>query len=207
VSLPPHSARGSLAALLAALAALGGGSCTPELPPSQTRESAAKLVPLEPLGEVEIDERWRGLSAYNARLAEASAPSEAIGDGYRTLWHSNGVKRGEGFFRGGRKQGRWTWWYESGQKRWEGTYVDDEPRGPERGWFENGQVEYVGTFVEERRDGPYERWHDNGQAAARGTYRQGRREGEFRYWSYEGELDRERSGLYEDDVKVAELPD
>jgi hypothetical protein len=182
-------------------------SCSQEAPRSSSGEVTANLLPLETLAEVEIDERWRSLSAYNARPEDARAEAALPLDGLRTLWHPNGVKKGEGLFSGGKKQGRWTWWYESGQKRWEGTYVDDEPRGPERSWYENGQVEYIGTFLEERRDGPYQRWYDNGQPAVDGAYQDGQREGEFRYWSYDGELDVERSGVYERDVKVRELPD
>ena len=189
------------------------GACDQEAYRSEDAQNAATqqashAAVLEPFLEVEVDERWRGISAYNVRADETERTREEPSpDGYRTLWHPNGVKKGEGLFESGRRQGPWTWWYEGGQKRWQGAYVDDRPEGLERSWFENGQLEYEGTFHGEQRDGPWQRWYDNGGPAVRGHYRAGKREGEFRYWSYEGELDRERSGVYADDVKVAELPD
>lgn len=203
--LPARSS--PLRALVPAALLAAACGCDAGVPESRSREPARAAV-LEPFLEVEVDERWRGISAYNVRDEGGDAAREGqVDDGYRTLWHPNGVKKGEGLFEDGRRQGPWTWWYESGQKRWEGSYVDDRPEGQERSWFENGQLEYEGTFRAEQRDGPWRRWYDNGTLAVRGHYREGKREGEFRYWSYEGELDRERSGLYADDVRVGDLPD
>jgi len=188
--------------------ALGTAACTEEPEHPAEPPPRAQLASLEPLVDVEVEERWRGLSAYTLRAdTDGAQPATAPADGHTTLWHENGVKKGEGLFRNGKKQGPWTWWYPSGQKRWEGTYVDDHPQGLERSWFENGQLEYEGSFQGEEREGTWARWYDTGQQAVVGKYRQGQREGEFRCWSYEGELDRERSGVYADDVKVAELPD
>lgn len=189
------------------LAALTCGACD-RAPAPVTDGPPSQAAALEPFLEVEVDERWRGILAYNARSAgDEVAGEEQPQDGPRTLWHPNGVKKGEGTFLAGRRQGAWTFWYESGQKRWEGTFVEDRSEGLERSWFENGQLEYEGTFRKELRDGPWQRWHDNGRPAVYGHYRAGEREGEFRYWGYDGELDRERSGVYADDVKVADLPD
>lgn len=153
-----------------------------------------------------IDPRWSSLSAFNSRRASVS-DANGLRDGYRTLWHENGVKQGEGQYVEGKKQGPWTWWFASGQKRWEGTYADDRPEGFERGWHENGMLEYEGSFHSEHRSGPFARWYPTGRIEVRGEYRDGRREGPFRYWSYDGTLDLERSGVYEADQKVAELPE
>jgi hypothetical protein len=205
VSVPLRRAS-ALVTLLSALAV--GAACdqAPRTAASGPQEPVRAAV-LEPFLEVEVDERWRGISAYNARAAEEEVdPGQPIPDGPRTLWHANGVKKGEGAYRDGKRQGAWTYWYESGQKRWEGSFVDDRSEGLERSWFENGQLEYEGTFRDEVRDGPWQRWYDNGRPAVYGHYREGERQGEFRYWDYGGEMDRERSGVYVDDVKVADLP-
>lgn len=169
-------------------------------------ESQASLLPADPLAEVPIDSRWSALSAYNSRR-ESVGDWEGKREGFRTLWHQNGVKKGEGEFRDDLKHGPWTWWYESGQKRWEGSYAADRPDGFERAWYENGQLEYEGGFKDDKREGPFRRWYDSGQKELEGTYVAGRREGQFRYWSYDGALDRERSGLYENDARVADLPE
>lgn len=196
------SARIGAALVLAAMAA----ACTEG--PADTASHATRAAALEPFLEVEVDERWRDLASYNPRGQDpiAASPS-SLPDGQHTLWHANGVKQGQGRIERGHKQGPWTWWHESGQKRWEGSYVDDRPEGLERSWFENGELEYEGTFHSDQREGAWQRFFDTGRPAARGRYVGGLREGEFRYWSYDGALDRERSGVYERDVKLAELPD
>jgi hypothetical protein len=203
-SVPLRRAPAFVPALLAALAC---AACDQAPRPDEGGTPApVRAAVLEPFLEVEVDERWRGISAYNARdTGDQVQPDEPLADGPRTLWHDNGVKRGEGAYLDGKRQGPWTYWYESGQKRWEGTFEADRSEGLERSWFENGQREYEGTFHDEVRDGRWQRWYDNGRPAVFGHYRQGERQGEFRYWGYDGQLDRERSGVYADDVKVGEL--
>ena len=40
-----------------------------------------------------------------------------LADGPRTLWHDNGVKRGEGAYLDGKRHGVWTEWRKSGEKK------------------------------------------------------------------------------------------
>lgn len=197
MSRRPHALRTSVqtpSARLLVLIALLAGSCG----------GAVGAAEAEPLATAPIDPRWSNLSAYNARRSSTS-DAQGVRDGFLTLWHDNGVKQGEGQYEAGKKQGPWTWWFANGQKRWEGSYLLDSPEGFERGWYENGVLEYEGNFVSGQRSGPYTRWYDTGRLELRGEYRDGRREGEFRYWNYDGSLDGERSGLYADDQKTADL--
>ncbi len=187
------------------LAAIPAAGCGAEVEAGGA-ESQAGVLASDPLAEVAVDGRWSSLSAHNGRR-QTGGDWEGRLEGFRTLWHDNGVKKGEGRFEQSQKSGPWTWWYESGQKRWEGSYVEDRPEGFERAWFENGQIEYEGTFQGEKREGLFARWYDTGQIEMRGEYRDGRRQGKFHYWRYDGALDRERSGVYADDVKQADLPD
>ena len=180
-------------------------SCGSEVEASNA-PSQAGVLSGDPLSKVPIEERWKSLSAYNSRR-QSVGDWEGKRDGFRTLWHDNGVKKGEGEFRNDKKQGPWIWWYESGQQRWQGSYVDDRPDGFERAWYSNGQLEYEGSFKDDKRDGLFVRNFETGQPELRGEYKEGRREGVFKYWRYDGSLDRERSGFYGDDVKVRELSD
>jgi antitoxin component YwqK of YwqJK toxin-antitoxin module len=191
----------------ASLALVALAACS-EGPAAQTAVGVSRAAALEPFLEVQVDERWRELASFNPRDEGPYVEgTSGLPDGQHTLWHPNGVKKGQGRFEHGQKQGPWTWWHESGQKRWEGSYRDDRPEGLERSWFENGELEYEGTFEADQREGEWRRFYDNGRPAVQGRYVGGLREGEFRYWSYDGALDRERSGVYEHDVKVAELAD
>jgi hypothetical protein len=206
LGLRPLAISGSVVGYAALAVAALTAACTEG--PADSASHASRAAALEPFLEVEVDERWRDLASYNPRGEGpvAERPS-SLPDGQHTLWHANGVKKGQGRIEGGRKQGPWTWWHESGQKRWEGSYVEDRPEGLERSWFENGELEYQGTFQADQREGEWQRFFDTGRPAVRGRYVGGLREGDFRYWAYDGALDRERSGVYERDVKVGELPD
>jgi hypothetical protein len=197
-ALRPHNPLLPLSLLIAG--GLFAGACSHVVDAASSDFAQAGDTP----ASAPIDPRWSNLSAYNARNASVS-DADGLREGYLTLWHGNGVKQGEGLYVEGRKQGPWTWWYDNGQKRWEGTYAEDRPEGFERGWYENGMLEYEGSFQAEHRSGPFARWYATGQVELRGEYRAGRRQGLFRYWNYDGTLDRERSGVYEADQKVAEL--
>ena len=41
-------------------------------------------------------------------------------------YHPNGIKKEEGTYKDGKKDGLWTYWYENGRKRSEGTFKDGE---------------------------------------------------------------------------------
>lgn len=55
-------------------------------------------------------------------------------------------------------------------------------------------------------DGKFARYYPNGQLAASGEFRDGVREGLWVYYEWYGAWDRERSGYYEADLKVARPP-
>jgi antitoxin component YwqK of YwqJK toxin-antitoxin module len=53
-------------------------------------------------------------------------------------------------------------------------------------------------------EGVWTSWHSNGELESEGTYRGGSREGAWCFRLASGELDRSRSGRYENDVKVSD---
>ena len=55
------------------------------------------------------------------------------------IYHENGQKEGEGTFKDGKREGKWSGWYENGQKEGEGTFKDGKLEGLVTGWYENGQ--------------------------------------------------------------------
>ena len=49
------------------------------------------------------------------------------------------MKKVEGTFKNGKKDGLFTWWYENGKKEYEGTYRDGRKVSVEE-WTEDGSV-------------------------------------------------------------------
>jgi len=58
---------------------------------------------------------------------------------YKDLeWYSNGLKKWEGTWKDGERDGLWTGWYNNGLKEWEGTWKDGERDGLWTWYYENG---------------------------------------------------------------------
>ncbi len=60
-------------------------------------------------------------------------------------------------------------------------------------------------YVDGQKHGLSEQWYRGGAREWQGQYTRGLRTGEWRFWSEAGELDAERSGVYEDGQRVAPL--
>lgn len=111
---------------------------------------------------------------------------------------------------GGDETGTWTWSYPGGTPRETGTFEDGRRVGVWSQWWSNGERrsegrrEYDPRTRTSPREGAWTFWHPNGAVAARGIYRGGQREGAWEYSLDDGRLDGDRSGLYHDDLKIAD---
>lgn len=54
------------------------------------------------------------------------------------------------------------------------------------------------------KDGPFVRWTRAGRKLEQGIYTDDKRTGPWTFWNEDGSVDRERSGVYENDVKVGD---
>ena len=77
--------------------------------------------------------------------------------------YENGLKRSEGNFKDGKKDGKWTEWYENGQKKSGGYYKDGKKHGKYTVWYENGQKEAEVNYKDGKEDGKWTKWHKNGK--------------------------------------------
>ena len=57
-----------------------------------------------------------------------------------------GMKKSEGSYKNGKKDGLWTLWYLNGQKYREETYKDGKYDGKWTTWHDNGQKWFEGTY-------------------------------------------------------------
>jgi antitoxin component YwqK of YwqJK toxin-antitoxin module len=79
-------------------------------------------------------------------------------------YYPDGVKRIEGSYLQGMREGKWTYWFSNGNKWSEAYYKADI------------------------RDGKSTVWHENGSKYFEGNYRVGERTGRWRFWDEEGKL-------------------
>ena len=71
-------------------------------------------------------------------------------DGPHTVYHENGNKKEEGFYKNGQKSDKWTYYWKHGPKQVEGTY-------------RNGKQEGIWIF-----------YNKNGKQIGQGTYKRGK---------------------------------
>ena len=89
--------------------------------------------------------------------------------------YGNGQKQGEGTFKNGKKNGKWTSWHdENGQKKSEGTYRNGNLIGKYEKWFKNGTKKWE---VYNNDDGTRDstkltiQWYENGQKQFEGYWK------------------------------------
>jgi antitoxin component YwqK of YwqJK toxin-antitoxin module len=127
---------------------------------------------------------------------------------YQKTWHANGVLRSEGAVDArGREDGPWTYWYAEGELRERGSWTAGRREGQWTQWYPNGQVHSSGERRWDERQGASPReglwkfWYSNGQQRAIGKFERGAPVGAWTWWDHRGEVDHERSGIYESGVR------
>jgi len=128
----------------------------------------------------------------------------APADGAFRAAYDDGTPKAEGAFQDGKQTGTWTQWYEDGTKGSEGAFSAGEKTGPWTYWHRNGAVLAQGRYLIERT-GPWTFRHDNGALQAQGSFLFGQKEGLWVHRNQDGTIDPELTGVYEADVRVAEV--
>lgn len=82
-------------------------------------------------------------------------------------------------------------YYPDGLKRIEGGYVEGKREGRWTYWFDNGNKWSEAHYKADTRDGKSTVWHENGRKYFEGTYRNGERTGKWRFWDDAGNLMKE----------------
>ncbi len=99
---------------------------------------------------------------FSARLIVEGQVKNNQPDGLCALYHKNGNKRAEAFFKEGKPTGLITEWYDSGNKKRELSTNEDGTGGSETKWYENGQKAFEQTVANGRRTNRTE-WYNTGQ--------------------------------------------
>ena len=105
-------------------------------------------------------------------------------------------------FKNGKKEGPWVGYHENGQLRYKITYKNGKKEGPWVGFYKNGQLRRKGNFKNGKWDGPFVSYYKNGQVISKGTFKKGKKEGPWVYYGLDGPVNEQRTGTYENGVKV-----
>ena len=128
------------------------------------------------------------------------------------LFHPNGQLFSKGDYDEGSFVGRWQWWDEEGHSIGEVNIVKGEMDLviPSR----SGGKSAEGKLLDGAPHGMWRYFAEDGEVAAEGMMVDGKEQGEWRHWSLSREeeetewireLDIDRSGVYEDGVRVGPL--
>ncbi len=98
------------------------------------------------------------------------ASGERIKHGTVTSWYENGLKRSEGPYQDGKRQGVWTSWYDNGSIGQSGPYLNDVRHGTWTVYYRNGRKESEGLYRNGKREGTWVKWHEDGRKHAEMDY-------------------------------------
>lgn len=76
----------------------------------------------------------------NGELAGLVSITDGVRDGEFAIWHSDGRKDTEQYYRGGKLNGRSTSWYKNGQKYTQDHYKENQLHGLSTSWNPDGTV-------------------------------------------------------------------
>jgi len=69
----------------------------------------------------------------------------------------------EGFYKEGKRDGKWTYWYENGHVWSDGFFKKGKSDGKRVTYFENGRVRYEAYYKENQRVGKWRFFNEKGQ--------------------------------------------
>ena len=94
-----------------------------------------------------------------------------IKDGPYVAWWTDGKKRAEGNYAGGKQHGEWIEWYSTGLRAAEGDYRNGRRDGPWAFWRESGKKAEEGSFRNGEKQGHWVVFDDAGHRSAEGEIR------------------------------------
>jgi len=136
---------------------------------------------------------------------EVLLDGEWVMEGAAVFFDPEGGKIAEGQYSAGLETGAWTRWLEDGT-RTEGSFEAGKRTGTWTFWHAEGSRQEQGAYEGGLREGPWKRWYPGGALREENDYVAGKMHGQRRAYELDGSLDRERSGLFEEGVRVAPLP-
>jgi antitoxin component YwqK of YwqJK toxin-antitoxin module len=137
----------------------------------------------------------------DGHLKSLSCIKKGVLEGPNIEWWKNGIKKTEGQFKNGKKDGEWTSRFLDGQKEYEVSYKDGKREGVWTSWYKNGQVSEEGNYTNGLRNGSWSFWFKDGKKDKVGYYKSGKRDGNWTTYIYD------YVGLRDDVDRICRLND
>lgn len=121
--------------------------------------------------------------------------SENAPDGYYVIYHHPNlkVKKMEGQWEKGKKEGTWIYYSEDGKIARTVSFLHGMPHGEELYYnTKNNEIILKYSYVGGIKQGEYFLKYANGKLWETGFFKNGLPDGEWKYWDYEGKLIRKR---------------
>lgn len=155
-------------------------------------------------------------------------------EGMWETYYTNGQLSHKGGYKNGEREGLWEYYFDNGKLSGKGVYKNgireglwieyygdlfikvNYKNGTQHGHFEvyntSGSLKEKGSYDEGKKTGLWSSYFDNGKLGSKGVFNNGKRQGEWVFCNEksiprrETEYDIYITGIYENDVKVAENP-
>jgi antitoxin component YwqK of YwqJK toxin-antitoxin module len=101
------------------------------------------------------------VSQKNGKVFEQFTYKNGLPDGEMLMWYKNGKLKRKGYFREGKRNGKWETWDESGKKILEVHFKNDQLDGLFVMYNENGEVMERGIYKANKRTGNWTYNPDN----------------------------------------------
>ncbi len=85
-------------------------------------------------------------------------------------YYENGMKRIEGSYKNGQRDGEWNAWYDNGNPWSKGFYNEGVENGIKTVWHKNGQKYYEGPIINDQRAGIWKFWNEEGDLVKEVNY-------------------------------------
>jgi hypothetical protein len=118
-------------------------------------------------------------------------------------WYENGQLQERGQYENQLETGRWEWWHDNGFRAAFGQFEAGKRIGAWSLYYENGVKMADASYAEGAGQGPWILYYDDGSRWAQGNYIDGEIAGYWTIWDEFGEVNPERSGVYEAGARVS----
>lgn len=180
-------------------------------PPASERkavvdELVAKAAPRPEPGEYEqplIKESYRnGSPSFEAEQVKGVGGIWRL-HGKWLSWYENGQLQERGQYENHLETGQWEWWHENGLRAALGEFEAGKRIGDWTLYYENGVKMADANYAEGVGEGPWILYYDDGSKWAQGNYIDGEIAGYWTIWDEFGEVNPERTGVYEAGDRVS----
>ena len=121
-----------------------------------------------------------------------------------TSWFENGQVQEQGWYDQHREAGDWQWWDDNGQRIAQGTFQEGRREGAWTFWYSNGVKQMDARYAGGEGQGLWTLYYDDGQKWAEGQYVEGEISGFWTIWDEFGELNPERTGVYDKGKRISD---